>query len=79
MTQLPIIESTSTPADRDRLARDLANAVEGDVRFDLHDRMLYATDASLYQVEPLGVVIPSDADDAVRVVRGGPQQRRRVP
>jgi FAD/FMN-containing dehydrogenase/Fe-S oxidoreductase len=69
MTQLRIIETTSSPADRDRLARDLANAVEGEVRFGLHDRMLYATDASLYQVEPLGVVIPTNADDAVRAVK----------
>lgn len=31
--------------------------------------MLYATDASLYQVEPLGVVIPESVDDAVAAVR----------
>jgi FAD/FMN-containing dehydrogenase len=30
--------------------------------------MLYATDASLYQVEPLGVVIPASVEDAVRAV-----------
>ncbi|MFG0275027.1 MAG: FAD-binding and (Fe-S)-binding domain-containing protein, partial [Phycisphaerales bacterium] len=29
-----------------------------DTRFGRHDRLLYATDASLYQVEPLGVVVP---------------------
>lgn len=57
-----------SPAERDRIARDLASAVEGEVRFGLHDRMLYATDASLYQVEPLGVVIPAHAEDAARAV-----------
>lgn len=31
--------------------------------------MLYATDASIYQVEPLGVVIPADIDDAAEAVR----------
>ena len=31
--------------------------------------MLYATDASLYQVEPIGVVVPADLDDAVEAVR----------
>lgn len=55
--------------ERLRIARDLANAVEGEVRFGRHDRMLYATDASMYQVEPVGVVIPSSVEDAVRVVR----------
>ena len=55
-------------ADRDELARGLANAVEGEVRFGLHDRMLYATDASLYQAEPLGVVVPSSVEDARRAV-----------
>ncbi len=56
-------------ADRDATARDLANAIEGEARFGVHDRMLYATDASLYQVEPLGVVIPSGVEDAVRAAR----------
>ena len=41
----------------------------GAVRFGRHDRMLYSTDASLYQVEPLGVVVPASIDDAVRIVR----------
>jgi FAD/FMN-containing dehydrogenase/Fe-S oxidoreductase len=43
--------------------------VEGEVRLSRHDRMLYATDASLYQVEPLAVIIPRDVDDAVAAVR----------
>src|SRR5207244_12748092 len=55
---------------------DLENAlrrvVRGDVRFDAGTRLLYSTDASMYQVEPLGVVMPRDADDvraAVEVAR----------
>src|SRR5207247_1982887 len=46
--------------------------VAGDVRFDRISRLLYSTDASMYQVEPIGVVIPRDADDvqaAVEVAR----------
>jgi len=62
MPQLPMLPSL----DLSELSRKLAAAVEGEVRFGLHDRMLYATDASLYQVEPLGVVIPASTDDAVR-------------
>ena len=49
-------------------ARALANAVEGEVRLGVHDLMLYATDASLYQVEPLGVVIPANVEDACRAI-----------
>jgi len=41
----------------------------GEVRPGRHDRMLYATDASLYQVEPLGVVIPRNQADLREAVR----------
>ncbi len=45
------------------LARRLRGAVAGEVMFDRASRGRYATDASIYQVEPLGVVVPrSDAD-----------------
>ncbi len=45
------------------LERDLRRVVEGEVRFDKMTRLLYATDASMYQVEPIGVVIPRHAGD----------------
>ncbi|MBK7404751.1 MAG: FAD-binding protein [Phycisphaerales bacterium] len=51
-----------------RLEHALRARVAGELRFGRHDRMLYATDASIYQVEPLGVVIPETAEDAVRAV-----------
>jgi FAD/FMN-containing dehydrogenase/Fe-S oxidoreductase len=66
MTALPVIPERTF--DLAATARALTGRVEGDVRFGLHDRLLYATDASLYQVEPLGVVIPSSIQDAVRAV-----------
>ncbi|HET7339980.1 MAG TPA: FAD-binding oxidoreductase, partial [Methylomirabilota bacterium] len=50
----------------------LRRVVRGDVRFDQGSRLLFSTDASMYQVEPLGVVMPRDADDvraAVQVAR----------
>lgn len=50
---------------RARHARALRELVRGSVRFGAHDRLLYATDASIYQVEPIGVVVPADAEDAV--------------
>src|SRR3990172_1984069 len=50
------------------LAADLARAVSGDVRFDPYSRILYSTDASAYQIEPLGVVLPRDRDDVQAVI-----------
>lgn len=49
-------------------ARELAKLTHGEVRFGVHDRMLYATDASIYQVEPLGVVIPASVDEVPAIV-----------
>jgi len=45
------------------LASRLAREIEGDVWFDAGHRGRYATDASIYQVEPLGVVRPSSMAD----------------
>src|SRR5215212_9578659 len=35
----------------------------GDIRDDLASRILYSTDAAIYQIEPQGVVIPKTQDD----------------
>jgi len=45
------------------LERELGTAIRGNVRFDAGSRLLYSTDASMYQMEPVGVVIPRDGDD----------------
>src|SRR5438046_9341701 len=50
------------------LEHELRKVVAGDVRFDPISRLLYSTDASMYQVEPIGVVIPRDADDVQAAV-----------
>jgi FAD/FMN-containing dehydrogenase/Fe-S oxidoreductase len=52
-----------------RIAAELQATIEGEVRFARHDRLLYATDASIYQVEPLGVVIPRTVADVEAAVR----------
>ncbi len=46
-----------------RLAARLRAHVEGPVRFDALTRGLYASDASIYQIAPLGVVLPRTLDD----------------
>ena len=42
---------------------DLKRTMRGDVRFDKITRQLYSTDASMYQIQPVGVVIPRDEED----------------
>jgi len=56
-------------APRDALARDLAGAIQGEVRFDDGTRAMYATAGSNYRQVPLGVVIPRHAGDIVETVR----------
>jgi len=48
-----------------QLERDLACALSGEVRFDQLTRLLYSTDASNYQIEPIGVVFPASVDDVI--------------
>ncbi len=45
------------------LARRLKNAIQGEVLFDAGSRGRYATDASIYQIEPVGVVVPRTEED----------------
>ncbi|HEY3455497.1 MAG TPA: FAD-linked oxidase C-terminal domain-containing protein [Bryobacteraceae bacterium] len=49
--------------DHEELKRELVSRISGEVRFDALSRALYATDASVYQILPLGVVIPKNRDD----------------
>ncbi len=42
--------------------------VGGEVRFDAYSRHLFSRDASMYAIEPIGVVFPRDADDVAAVV-----------
>jgi FAD/FMN-containing dehydrogenase/Fe-S oxidoreductase len=50
------------------LERRLTSEVRGDIRFDRFTRGRYATDASHYQIMPLGVVAPRTMDDAARAI-----------
>ena len=45
------------------LANRLREAIRGDVLFDAASRGRYSTDASIYQITPIGVVVPRDQDD----------------
>ncbi|HEY8369238.1 MAG TPA: FAD-linked oxidase C-terminal domain-containing protein [Thermodesulfobacteriota bacterium] len=61
-----------TVDDTRALEADLRREVRGEVRFDAYTRFLFSTDASMYAIEPLGVVFPRDGDDiqaAIAVAR----------
>ncbi len=64
MTQTP---SSLLPYDIGQLEADLSRALEGPVKFDQMTRLLYSTDASNYQIEPIGVVFPRTADEVTAV------------
>ena len=54
--------------ERAELAEELRKRVSGEVRFDPFSRVLYSTDASIYQMEPVGVVIPRSVEDVLAVI-----------
>src|SRR3954462_12986771 len=54
------------------LASRLRNVLRGDVLFGAFDRGRYSTDASIYQIEPIGVALPKGTEDveaAIAVAR----------
>jgi FAD/FMN-containing dehydrogenase len=67
-TAMPVPRANSRLVDADALRRDLEQQLEGEVRFDSVSRALYSTDASVYRIEPLGVVIPKTREDLIRIV-----------
>jgi FAD/FMN-containing dehydrogenase/Fe-S oxidoreductase len=70
--ELPLIgqsgEGRPVP-DLGKLRAELAEAITGEVRFDRISRALYSTDASVYQIVPLGVVLPKTAEDVVATLK----------
>lgn len=71
---LPILDSRYSASaakgadghvDTKSLFRDLARAIDGEVRFDRATLGLYATDSSNYRQIPIGVVVPRTLEDVV--------------
>ena len=71
--QLPLAAGSGSGAKADidiaALQARLSESVKGDVLFDRLSRALYSTDASVYQIMPLGVVIPKDENDIIATMR----------
>jgi FAD/FMN-containing dehydrogenase/Fe-S oxidoreductase len=55
--------------DQQRIEEDLRGLVRGDVRCDDVFTQLYSTDASIYELRPLGVVRPRSVNDVIAIVR----------
>jgi FAD/FMN-containing dehydrogenase/Fe-S oxidoreductase len=68
-TGRPVTQASEAAVDVATLRRDLEATISGEVRFDAVSRALYSTDASVYQIVPLGVVVPRTREDVVRVVQ----------
>ncbi len=64
----PTVPISVDPARRSPggLARRLQREVDGEVLFDAYSRGRYSTDASIYQIEPVGVVVPR-TEEAARI------------
>ena len=64
----PVPQANVKLVDVDALRSELKRQIEGEVRFDQISRALYSSDASVYQIQPLGVVIPKNRQDIIRIV-----------
>jgi FAD/FMN-containing dehydrogenase/Fe-S oxidoreductase len=65
----PVPHANARLVDAAALQRELESQIEGEVRFDAVSRALYSTDASVYQIHPLGVVVAKTREDLIRIVR----------
>jgi FAD/FMN-containing dehydrogenase len=54
---------------RARIHDDLRGILEGELLFEPLERAPYSLDASLYEIDPVGVVVPRTEDDVINAVR----------
>ena len=64
----PVPQASAKLVDIEALHGELKGQIEGEVRFDRISRALYSSDASVYQIQPLGVVVPKNRQDIIRLV-----------
>src|SRR3954463_10800342 len=60
----PLIPVKFARANHSALAQLLRKELDAEVLFDRASRARYSTDASIYQVEPIGIVVPRNEDAA---------------
>lgn len=64
----PVFFSPTKSGVSSPLAQLLSKELRGDVLFDGASRGRYSTDASIYQITPIGVVVPRDQADVLRAL-----------
>jgi FAD/FMN-containing dehydrogenase/Fe-S oxidoreductase len=57
------------PSRAERVREDLKGVLKGELLFDDLSRTLYSTDASIFEVRPVGVAVPRDEEDVAALVR----------
>ena len=65
----PVRFARAAESARPALEARLKREVDGEVLFDRASRGRYATDASIYQIMPVGVVVPRDAQAAIAAMQ----------
>src|SRR6185312_2223628 len=68
-TSTPVPHANARLVEVAGLQAALEAQLEGEVRFDAVSRALYSTDASVYQMFPLGVAIAKTREDLIRIVK----------
>ena len=58
----------------EKIAKEIQGQVKGKVLFDEFSRGRYSTDASLYQIKPLGAVLPKDKNDVLKIMEYSQKQ-----
>ena len=57
-----------TESQINKISKDLQNKIKGKVLSDPFSRGRYSTDSSLYQITPLGAVLPKDQNDVLNLM-----------
>jgi FAD/FMN-containing dehydrogenase/Fe-S oxidoreductase len=65
----PLPRADASRVDRAALRAALERETTAEIRFDAVSRALYSTDASVYRIAPLGVVLPRTPEDLIAIVR----------
>src|SRR5437764_96247 len=66
---MPLDSNPAHSPGSPRLEARLRRELQGEVLFDRFSRGRYSTDASIYQIEPLGVVVPRDREDVAAALQ----------
>ena len=76
---MPLDTSARHDPGSPRLEARLRRELKGEVRFDRFTRGRYSTDASIYQIEPIGVLVPKRASDIEAAIATAPGLLRLWP